>query len=417
MARFRTRRALISVYDKTGPGRPVPPPGGGRGRARLDRLDGPARLTPAPGDPHRGAHRVPGCLDGRVKTLHPEVHAGLWPTGAGESSATSSPQLGIEAFDLLVSNLYPFAATVASGASPDECVEQIDIGGPAMAQLGENHASVSVVTSPAAVSGAVGGPIAAGGFTLAARRRLAAAAFAHTATLRQPRWRPGSPPPTRRTSPPARTAGRTSSADAWSRSRRAAVRREPAPAGRPVRACRRWPGLGRRRDRHRRAAARQGHVLQQLRGRRRRPAGRLRLRRSRASAIIKHSNPCGIAVGADLAEAHRKANACDPASAYGGVIAVNGPVTRRAGRADRRDLHRGRRRARPTTTRRWRSWPRPRTSGCWCSPRRRTRRPADIGVAAGSAAALLVQTADRVDAARRRPGELGAEDRGGRWTS
>ena len=92
----------------------------------------------------------PECLDGRVKTLHPGVHAGLLADLRLESHRDQLADLGIAPFDLLVSNLYPFSETVASGATPDECVEQIDIGGPAMVRsAAKNHASVAVVTSPA----------------------------------------------------------------------------------------------------------------------------------------------------------------------------------------------------------------------------------------------------------------------------
>src|SRR5690606_2029378 len=91
----------------------------------------------------------PECLDGRVKTLHPAVHAGLLADLRREEHRTQLAELGIAPFDLLVSNLYPFSETVASGAGPEECVEQIDIGGPAMVRAAaKNHANVAVVTSP-----------------------------------------------------------------------------------------------------------------------------------------------------------------------------------------------------------------------------------------------------------------------------
>ena len=106
----------------------------------------------------------PETLDGRVKTLHPKVHAGLLADLRLDRHVAQLAELGIAPFDLLVSNLYPFPQTVASGADVDECVEQIDIGGPAMVRAAaKNHASVAVVTSPAAY------PLVAGG---ARRRRL-----------------------------------------------------------------------------------------------------------------------------------------------------------------------------------------------------------------------------------------------------
>ena len=124
----------------------------------------------------------PECLDGRVKTLHPMVHAGLLADLRLESHRAQIAELGVEPFDLLISNLYPFTATVASGASPDACIEQIDIGGPAMVRSSaKNHASVAVITSPEQYPQLLAA-LAAGGFTLAERQALAAAAFVHTAT-------------------------------------------------------------------------------------------------------------------------------------------------------------------------------------------------------------------------------------------
>ena len=109
------------------------------------------------------------------------MHAGLLADLRLESHRSQIAELGIAAFDLLVSNLYPFSATVASGATPDECIEQIDIGGPAMVRSSaKNHASVAVVTSPGQYP-ALLAALEAGGFTLAERQALAAEAFAHTA--------------------------------------------------------------------------------------------------------------------------------------------------------------------------------------------------------------------------------------------
>src|SRR5204862_6891489 len=91
----------------------------------------------------------PECLDGRVKTLHPRVHAGILADTANPDHVRQLADLGVESFDLVVSNLYPFRDTVASAATPEDCIEQIDIGGPAMVRAAaKNHASVAVVTSP-----------------------------------------------------------------------------------------------------------------------------------------------------------------------------------------------------------------------------------------------------------------------------
>ncbi|MGH3784782.1 MAG: bifunctional phosphoribosylaminoimidazolecarboxamide formyltransferase/IMP cyclohydrolase, partial [Pseudonocardiaceae bacterium] len=123
----------------------------------------------------------PECLYGRVKTLHPRVHAGLLADSRKPEHVAQLGALDIAPFDLLVVNLYPFEATVAAGAGFDECVEQIDIGGPAMVRAAaKNHASVAVVVDPATYVDVLDA-VDAGGFTLAQRQALAVAAFRHTA--------------------------------------------------------------------------------------------------------------------------------------------------------------------------------------------------------------------------------------------
>src|SRR6187200_850875 len=177
------RRALVSVYDKTGLEDLV------RGLhdagVALVSTGGSARLIEELGIPVTKVEDLTGfpeCLDGRVKTLHPKVHAGILADRRLESHVQQLAELGVEPFDLVVSNLYPFTETVMSGAGPDECVEQIDIGGPSMVRAAaKNHPSVAIVTSPATYD-AVLAAVAAGGFTLAERKRLAAEAFVHTAT-------------------------------------------------------------------------------------------------------------------------------------------------------------------------------------------------------------------------------------------
>ena len=176
-------RALVSVYDKTNlvdVARALVEAG-----VEIVSTGSTAATIAGAGLPVTGIEHVtdfPECLDGRVKTLHPKVHAGLLADMRLESHRAQLAELGIEPFDLLISNLYPFTATVASGASPDACIEQIDIGGPAMVRSSaKNHASVAVITSPEQYPQLLQA-IAAGGFTLAERQRLAAAAFVHTAT-------------------------------------------------------------------------------------------------------------------------------------------------------------------------------------------------------------------------------------------
>jgi len=176
------KRALVSVYDKTGLedlARGLHAAG-----VALVSTGGSAKLIRDLGIPVTEVAELTGfpeCLDGRVKTLHPKVHAGILADLRLEDHRKQLAELGVEPFDLVVVNLYPFTQTVASGATPDECVEQIDIGGPSMVRAAaKNHPSVAVVVNPAHY-GAVLTAATGGGFTFAQRKRLAAEAFAHTA--------------------------------------------------------------------------------------------------------------------------------------------------------------------------------------------------------------------------------------------
>ena len=124
----------------------------------------------------------PECLNGRVKTLHPRIHAGILADRTKKEHVDELAELGVAAFDLVVVNLYPFAETIASGASFEEAIEQIDIGGPTMVRASaKNHASVAIVIDPARYDEVIEA-VKSGGFTYEQRRRLAAEAFAHTAT-------------------------------------------------------------------------------------------------------------------------------------------------------------------------------------------------------------------------------------------
>ena len=180
-ARVPIRRALVSVYDKSGLEGLVR--GLHEAGVVLVSTGGSAALIEGLGLPVTRVEELTGfpeCLDGRVKTLHPKVHAGILADRRLESHVSQLAELGVEPFDLVVSNLYPFRQTVASGASPDECVEQIDIGGPSMVRAAaKNHPSVAIVTSPDRYPDVLAA-VAAGGFTLDQRRREAAVAFAHT---------------------------------------------------------------------------------------------------------------------------------------------------------------------------------------------------------------------------------------------
>jgi phosphoribosylaminoimidazolecarboxamide formyltransferase/IMP cyclohydrolase len=176
------KRALLSVYDKTGLvelARALDAAG-----VRIVSTGSTASAVEAAGVPVTRVEELTGfpeCLDGRVKTLHPNVHAGLLADLRLPAHEAQLAEMGIEPFDLLVSNLYPFTQTVASGASVDESVEQIDIGGPAMVRAAaKNHPSVAVVTSVSAYPLIVNA-LNDGGFTLTQRKLLAARAFADIA--------------------------------------------------------------------------------------------------------------------------------------------------------------------------------------------------------------------------------------------
>src|SRR3954466_3752830 len=181
--RIPVRRALLGVYDKNG----VEELARGLAAAGVELVStgATAARIAAAGLPVPPVEQVPGfpeCLDGRVKTLHPAVHAGILADRRKPDHVTQLDELGIAPFDLVVVNLYPFTETVASGASPDECIEQIDIGGPAMVRAAaKNHPPVAVVVDPARYADVLAA-VRAGGFTLAERQRLAAAAFRHTAS-------------------------------------------------------------------------------------------------------------------------------------------------------------------------------------------------------------------------------------------
>ena len=332
--RVPVRRALVSVYDKTG----LTDLAAALVEADVEIVStgSTARTIAAAGLPVTAVEAVTGfpeCLDGRVKTLHPKVHAGLLADLRLESHRAQLDELGIAPFQLLVSNLYPFTQTVASGASPEGCIEQIDIGGPAMVRASaKNHASMAVLTSPAQYHELVTA-LGAGGTTLAQRQRLAAAAFVHTATydVAVASWMgsvltdtSGGDPSTEPVLSPSKGSGHVFPAwtgASWDLSATLRYGENPHQAA----ALYRSPGEG-----GSLAAA------QQLHGKEMSYNNYVDADAARRAAydfseptvaIIKHANPCGIAVGADVAEAHRKAHACDPVSAFGGVIATNMAVS------------------------------------------------------------------------------------------
>ncbi|MEU7619219.1 bifunctional phosphoribosylaminoimidazolecarboxamide formyltransferase/IMP cyclohydrolase [Micromonospora rifamycinica] len=312
------RRALVSVYDKSGLvelARALHEAG-----VEIVSTGSTASTISGAGVPVTPVEQVTGfpeILDGRVKTLHPKIHGGLLADLRKDAHAAQLDEHGIAGIDVLVSNLYPFQATVASGASPDECVEQIDIGGPAMVRAAaKNHASVAVVTDPAAYPTLVAA-LAEGGFTLAQRRALAARAFADIAEydVAVAGWFATTLAP---------------AAEGWPDFAGLALRRQAtlrygenphqgaavyADPGSPA-------GLAQAEQLHGKEMSYNNYVDADAAWR-----AANDFPDQPAVAIIKHANPCGIAVGADVAEAHRKAHACDPVSAFGGVIAVNRPVS------------------------------------------------------------------------------------------
>ena len=311
------RRALVSVYDKTG----LEELAQGLHAAGVELVSTgstAARIAAAgvPVTPVEELTGFPECLDGRVKTLHPRVHAGILADLRLESHREQLTELGVAPFDLVVVNLYPFKATVASGASADECVEQIDIGGPSMVRAAaKNHPSVAVVTSPARYADVLAA-VVAGGFDLATRKRLAGEAFAHTAAydVAVASWFASEYAPADEESFPA-FLGAT-----WERESVLRYGENPHQAA-ALYVDGSGTGL---------AAAEQLHGKEMSYNNYADTDAAIRAAYDQDEpcvAIIKHANPCGIAVGADVAEAHRKAHACDPVSAYGGVIAVNREVT------------------------------------------------------------------------------------------
>ncbi|WP_433459257.1 bifunctional phosphoribosylaminoimidazolecarboxamide formyltransferase/IMP cyclohydrolase [Micromonospora sp. CA-248212] len=312
------RRALVSVYDKTGLVELAQAlHAAGVEIVSTGSTAGTIAAVGVPVTPVETVTGFPEVLDGRVKTLHPKVHAGLLADLRKDTHVAQLDELGVAAFDLLVSNLYPFQATVASGAGVEECVEQIDIGGPAMVRAAaKNHASVAVLTDPAGYP-ALLGALDEGGFTLAQRRALAARAFADIAEydVAVAQWCARELAPADDTWPAfAGSALRKSTVLRYGENphQPAALYVDPdAPAG-----------LAQAEQLHGKEMSYNNYVDADAAWR-----AANDFADQPAVAIIKHANPCGIAVGVDVAEAHRRAHACDPVSAFGGVIAVNRPVS------------------------------------------------------------------------------------------
>jgi phosphoribosylaminoimidazolecarboxamide formyltransferase/IMP cyclohydrolase len=311
---IKVRRALISVSEKTG----IAEFAKALGELGVEIIStgGTAGLLREAGLAVRDVSDLTGfpeIMDGRLKTLHPGVHGGLLAVRGDPAHEAVMAQHAITPLDLLVVNLYPFSQTVAAGANFAQCIENIDIGGPAMIRAAaKNHAFVAVVVEPEDYEGVLRELRATGGLGAQSRKRLAAAAFAHTASY-------------------------DSAISAWF----AGVMDEPAPKRRA------FAGVLRQKLRygenpHQWAALYEGGeprigvtTARQVQGKELsynnindtdaayELVAEFAPAQGAAVAIIKHANPCGVALGETLEEAYHKALACDGVSAYGGIVAVN----------------------------------------------------------------------------------------------
>jgi phosphoribosylaminoimidazolecarboxamide formyltransferase/IMP cyclohydrolase len=314
------RRALISVYDKTG----LAELARGLHEAGVDIVStgSTAKTIAGAGVPVARVEDVTGfpeVLDGRVKTLHPHVHAGLLADQRKNEHVAALAELGISPFELVVVNLYPFTETVNSGAPVDECVEQIDIGGPSMVRAAaKNHQSVAVVVDPLGYDGVLAA-VRGGGFTLAERKILASLAFRHTAEydVAVASWMGSVLAPEEHAQQLPAWVGAT-----WRRSAQLRYGENPHQQAALYVNDGAWPGLAQAEQLHGKEMSYNNYTDADA-------AWRAAFDHEEICvAIIKHANPCGIAISSvSVADAHRKAHECDPLSAFGGVIAANTEVT------------------------------------------------------------------------------------------
>jgi phosphoribosylaminoimidazolecarboxamide formyltransferase / IMP cyclohydrolase len=318
-------RALLAVYDKTGIVDLA------RGLAELGvtlvSSGGTAASLREAGLAVTSVEEITGSpemLDGRVKTLHPRIHAALLADRRKPEHEAQLAEHGIDPFDLVVVNLYPFRQTVASGAASDDVIEKIDIGGPAMVRAAaKNFESVGVVVDPSAYEVILSELRAAGGLSRETRERLAASAFAHTAAYDAAvaGW--------------FAERGATDAMPAFvglalekvedlrygeNPHQRGALYRDAGAAASPLGGARVLQGkeMSFNNWLDAEAAASLAAAL---------PAG--------ACVIVKHNNPCGVAVGADQDDAYRRAFECDTVSAFGGIVAFREPCTGPAAEAMR----------------------------------------------------------------------------------
>jgi len=310
------KRALLSVYDKTNLVELATQLHANG--VELISTGSTAATIAAAGIPVTPVEQVTGfpeCLEGRVKTLHPKIHAGILADRRKDAHLAQLRELQVAPIDLVVVNLYPFTDTVASGADFDACVEQIDIGGPSMVRAAaKNHPAVAVVVDPARYP-EVAQAVSAGGFTLSQRRALAAAAFAHTASydVAVASW----------FSQQLETEAALPEFVGATFTRAHALRYGENPhQSAALYTQGQAQGIAGAEQLHGKAMSYNNYTDADA-------AVRAAYDQGEATTVVvvKHANPCGIAVDEDVAKAHAKAHACDPVSAYGGVIATNATVT------------------------------------------------------------------------------------------
>jgi phosphoribosylaminoimidazolecarboxamide formyltransferase/IMP cyclohydrolase len=318
----KVTRALISVYDKTGLAELAQ--GLHEAGVKIVSTGSTAATIAALGIPVTEVKDVTGfpeSLDGRVKTLHPKIHGGLLADVRKPEHVAQLSELGIEAFELVVVNLYPFAQTVASGASIEECIEQIDIGGPAMVRASaKNHANVAVVVDPLSYE-TVLAAVRKDGFTKPQRVALATFAFQHVAQydVAVSSWLASVVLPD---SDPSQVGFPAWFGGVWERAQTLRYGENPHQDAALYVAKFGESGIAQAEQLHGKEMSYNNFVDADS-------AYRAAYdHKAPTVAIIKHANPCGIASDKDIAQAYRKANATDPVSAFGGVIASNQKVTK-----------------------------------------------------------------------------------------
>lgn len=316
MTTHKITRALISVSDKTGlvelakalasHGIEILSTGGSADKLRK------AGVNVVEVGDHTG---FPEMMDGRVKTLHPKIHGGILQRRDAQSHQDEARQHKIPPIDLVIVNLYPFRETVAKGAAFEDCIENIDIGGPAMVRsAAKNHAAVAIVTDTAQYDELIAEMKANnGGTSLAFRKKLAAAAYAHTASYDAAvsGWFAGQ---LGEIYPDTLTLS--------------ATKRQSLRYGENPHQSAAFYVTDSNRIGIASAIQIQGKELSYNNLNDTDAAFELvsEFTDSPAVAIIKHANPCGVALGKDLVTAYQSALACDPVSAFGGIIACNRPL-------------------------------------------------------------------------------------------